>query len=212
MEASEHKFLPDKGILIIGGSPRKGGNSDVILAALSERLGEMGVPCDTIYLRDHEITPCIGCEACRKDHVCHGVRDDMQRLYPKIIAARGLVLVSPTHHYNVTAWMKAFIDRMYCFYWFGDAVPRPWSSCLAGQGRVGAVVAVCEQADPKDMGFTLEAMKLPLQAFGYEVADAVSIFKIFKKAGVKAVPEVMARLARAADTIGAAYEKCLDKD
>ena len=50
--------------------------------------------------------------------------DGMSLLYPKIIDARGLVLVSPTHNYNITAIMKAFIDRLYCFYNF-DNKNRP---------------------------------------------------------------------------------------
>ena len=109
----------------------------------------------------------------------------MQVLYPLIIESAGLILISPTHHYNITAWMKAFIDRMYCFYTFEDTQPRKWASRLAGQGRKAVVGAVCEQENPDDMGFTIEAMKRPLQALGYEIIGELPVFGIFDKGKVR---------------------------
>ena len=94
-------------------------------------------------------------------------------------------MVSPTHNYNITAWMKAFIDRLYCFYNFDNSVPRNWSSQLAGQGRKAVVAAICEQEDAEDMGFTIEAMKKPLSALGYEIVGELAVFRIFHKAKVK---------------------------
>lgn len=93
----------------------------------------------------------------------------MSLIYPGILESQGLILVSPTHNYNVTAWMKAIIDRLYCFYNFDDKRPRGWSSRLAGQGRKAVLAAICEQKNKDDMGFTLDAMRLPLEALGYEI-------------------------------------------
>ncbi len=106
-------------------------------------------------------------------------------IYDQVISSQGLALVSPTHNYNITSWMKAFIDRLYCFYNFADNRPRSWSSQLAGQGRKAVIAAICEQKSKKDMGFTLEAMRLPLEALGYEIVGELSVFKIFDKAKVK---------------------------
>lgn len=198
---------PASEILCIGGSPRKGGNTDVILHTMEETFRRTTIPCDTVHLRDLAFSPCIGCEACRRDHVCRGCNDAMQELYPKIRRARGMVLVSPTHHYNITAWMKAFIDRMYCFYSFGTDSPRSWSSCLAGQDRLAALVAVCEQKDREDMGFTLEAMEKPMTAFGYTIVGEAAIFKIFEKAGIEAKPREMKKVTGLADTMAAAMKE-----
>jgi multimeric flavodoxin WrbA len=117
----------------------------------------------------------------------------MHLLYPKIVASRGLVLISPTHNYNITAWMKAFIDRLYCFYTFNDERPRGWSSHLGGQGRKAAIAAVCEQVDKKDMGFTLEAMCLPIEALGYEVIDELAVFGLFDKGIVTQKKEILVK-------------------
>ena len=118
----------EKTILLVGASPRKGGNSDLLLKAASEGIQAQQVPCETVYLRDYIYQPCLGCEKCRTDKVCSRLRDGMTLLYPKVEAARGLLLASPVHHYNVTGWMKAFIDRLYCYYDFEDTQPRSWSS------------------------------------------------------------------------------------
>ena len=136
-------------------------------------------------LTDIQFQGCIGCERCRKDKICTGLVDGMSSVYDRVISSQGLVLVSPTHNYNITSWMKAFIDRLYCFYNFGDDRPRSWSSQLGGQGRKAVIAAICEQKDKKDMGFTLEAMRLPLEALGYEIVGELSVFKIFDKAKVK---------------------------
>jgi multimeric flavodoxin WrbA len=121
----------------------------------------------------------------------------MSLLYPQILQAAGIVLVSPTHTYNITALMKAFIDRLYCFYEFADTRPRAWKSRLAGQGRRAVIVAVCEQPGAKNMGFTLEAMRLPLESHDIEVVADVAAFGLFDRGAVKHRPEVLEQ-ARAA--------------
>jgi multimeric flavodoxin WrbA len=128
---------------------------------------------------------CIGCEKCRKDKICTGITDGMSFLYERIVLSKGLVLVSPTHNYNITSWMKAFIDRLYCFYNFKNDRPRSWSSNLSHQGRKAVIAAVCEQESSEDMGFTIDAMKRPIKALGYEIIGELAVFKIFDKAKVR---------------------------
>lgn len=115
----------------------------------------------------------------------------MSVIYNQIISAKGLVLVSPTHNYNITSWMKAFIDRLYCFYTFENDRPRSWSSQLANQDRKAVIAAVCEQNTKEDMGFTLDAMKKPLEALGYEIIGELAVLRIFDKAKVKQDREAM---------------------
>jgi len=178
---------PKSKVLGIGGSPREGGNSDILLKQILKGFTEKKSKTTAIslQLRDYQYQGCIGCERCRKDKICTGLRDGMSLIYPDIIESKALVLVSPTHNYNITAWMKAFIDRLYCFYNFDHNRPRGWSSRLAGQGRKATLAAICEQEDQNDMGFTLNAMRLPLEALGYEIIDELPVFRIFGKAKVK---------------------------
>ena len=189
-------ITPKPQVIGIGGSPRKGGNSDVLLKQILKGVTESSITATGIRLRDYQYQPCIGCEQCRKDKLCTGLNDGMSLLYPKIIESRGLVLVSPTHHYNVTAWMKAFIDRLYCFYNFDNRRPRRWSSQLAGQGRKAVLAAVCEQEDVADMGFTLDAMRLPLEALGYEIIGELPVLAIFDRAKVKEEKEILLKASK----------------
>jgi multimeric flavodoxin WrbA len=119
----------------------------------------------------------------------------MSLLYPKIIASRGLVLVSPVHHYNVTALIKAFIDRLYCFYTFENTRPREWSSRLANQNRRAVLVAICEQVHKQDIGFTLDAMRRPLTALGYEIVGELPVFGVFDRGKVKTNTAVLEKAA-----------------
>ena len=186
------EYPPQASIFGVGGSPRKNGNSDALLEQILNGAREKEVPAAGIHLRDMQFSACIGCEQCRKDLICTGLDDGMSVLYPEVHQARGLVLVSPTHNYNITSWMKAFIDRLYCFYTFAETRPRAWSSRLAGQGRKVVLAAVCEQEHKRDMGFTLEAMRLPLEALGYDIVGELPVFRIFDRGKVKDNDEVLA--------------------
>ncbi len=177
--------IPGNKVLGVGGSPRENGNSDILLRQALNGVGQENIECSLIQLRDVQFQGCIGCEQCRKDKICTGLNDGMSLIYSKIISARGLVLVSPTHNYNITSWMKAFIDRLYCFYNFQNTRPRVWSSQLADQNRKAVIIAVCEQENKKDMGFTLEAMRIPIEALGYQIIGEHAIFKVFDKGKVK---------------------------
>ena len=161
------------GILAVDGSPRAGGNTDKLTAAAVKGASDPA-ETETIHLRSFTFHPCVGCEACRKALTCTKHNDGMTLLYPKIDRTRGLILSCPTHNYNVTAWMKAFIDRLYPYYIFADKRPGVWSSRLAGQNRKAVLIAVCEEPDQEGMGFTLEAMRLPMVALGYEIVGEFS--------------------------------------
>jgi len=187
---------PESRVSGIGGSPRKGGNSDIILKHILNGVAEKNMDSNGFQLRDFQYQGCVGCERCRKDKICTGLKDGMSLIYPDILASRGLVLVSPTHNYNVTAWMKAFIDRLYCFYEFDHNRPRGWSSRLAGQGRKAALGAVCEQENKRDMGFTLEAMRLPLEALGYEIVGELTLFGVFDRGKAKENDEILSQAVR----------------
>ena len=191
IKANNEYLPPEKTVLGVAGSPRKNGNSDVLLRQVLKGVSRENIACGSIQLREIQFQGCIGCEKCRKDKICTGLKDGMSLIYSQIITSKGLVLVSPTHNYNITSWMKAFIDRLYCFYNFENTRPRTWSSQLADQDRKAVLVAVCEQENKKDMGFTLDAMRVPIEALGYQVIGELPIFRIFDKGKVKEDTESM---------------------
>ena len=67
---------------------------------------------------------------------------------------------------------------------------------MAGQGRKAVLVAVCEQEDIADMGFTLTAMRLPLEALAYEVIGELPVLAIFDIRKVKEKNEILFKASR----------------
>lgn len=172
--------------LLISGSPRAKGNTVSALAIAGSALSASGYSTELVRLRDHEFSPCIGCERCRADRECTGLTDGMTPLYEKLMAADLWVIASPVHNYNVTAWVKALIDRLYCFYDFDDSThPRSWTSRLAGTGKHSIVIAVAEQLSEEDTGFALEAMSRPLAALGVPPLAAILLRGYFGTAALR---------------------------
>ncbi len=167
-------------ILGIVGSRRKKGNTSVLVQEALGAAEKEGAKTKLIFLGDYSIKDCRGCEGCKDTYKCV-INDDMQKIYPLLLEADGIILGSPTYFYNVTASVKVFIDRCYCFEVFAEDDRSCWLSINeALGGKYAAVIAICEQQDETDMGFTPEAMSKPLEALGYRVVDTVKVFKLFK--------------------------------
>ena len=98
--------------LVIYGSPRKNGNTDILLKELVKGIKDRNekIKIKEIYLRDLNIHPCRGCRACDKSGRCV-LDDDMQKLHIRLQEANYIILGSPIFFYNVTAQSKAMIDR-----------------------------------------------------------------------------------------------------
>lgn len=192
-------------ILGIGSSPRKNSNSTAMLRAALGGALAAGCEIDSALLRKYTYSSCKGCEKCRVDKKCTGLNDGMTLIYPKIEAAKGLILATPVHFYNVSALAKAFIDRLYCYFDFDmNSRPRAWSSRLAGQGRKAVILAVAEQPEKKDMGVVMEAMRLPLESLGFEIVDEVAVLSVFDAGLIRKNDEALARCEEAGQVLAQA--------
>lgn len=98
-------------ILGIAGSPRRGGNTDVLLAEFMKGAASRRAEVKTIVLNDLNIAPCQHCDACLKKGECR-IDDDMQMVYRVLEQADLIVLASPIQFTGVTAQMKTMIDRL----------------------------------------------------------------------------------------------------
>lgn len=93
------------------GSPRKKGNSDLLLAAVMQGLENRGARTRTIQVTRQHIEPCKELTVCEKKGICP-IDDDMGReFYSLLRRADIIVAASPVFFYNVSAQLKAFIDR-----------------------------------------------------------------------------------------------------
>ena len=123
-------------ILIISGSPRKGGNTELLAEAFAKGAAEHH-HVEIVSVRDYKVNPCLGCNACFKTNgrsseshpssledgrvvtdegeangVCAQM-DDMAIVYEKMNQAEVLVIASPVYFYGISAQLKALIDRFH---------------------------------------------------------------------------------------------------
>jgi multimeric flavodoxin WrbA len=94
----------------LNGSPRRGGNTDLLLAEVMKGAQSQDAESKTLVLNDLKISPCQHCDACFEAGVCR-IKDDMQMVYKEMEKADRIVLASPIHFLGLTAQMKAMIDR-----------------------------------------------------------------------------------------------------
>ncbi|MDD2463645.1 MAG: flavodoxin family protein [Desulfobulbus sp.] len=97
-------------ILLFNGSPRKRGNTDLLLERIEQTIRRAGFTAEHINLAHLKIHPCTGCGHCESEGLCI-FNDDMAPLYDKIDQANRIVIGSPIYFYGVTAQTKTFIDR-----------------------------------------------------------------------------------------------------
>lgn len=195
--APTHDPTPERHVLLASGSPRRGGNTDAILAMCAEELVHRSIPTTTVRLCDIEIHPCTGCEACRRTGTCSRFSDGMSDLYPTIERSQGLILASPTYNYTVTPEVKAFIDRYYPYYDFTEPRPGPYRARLAGQRRMMIPIGICEQNEASEMRYTIPVMRDALEVIGYETVTEIAVTGHFYAGTVAKDEEVRRRVSEA---------------
>jgi multimeric flavodoxin WrbA len=101
-------------VLGVVGSPRRKGNTHILISRILEGAEAEGAATEILLLRKMKIRECDGCHACWKGKEC-SKKDDMNDLYPKITASDVIVFGTPVYWYGPTALMKGFIDRFVYF-------------------------------------------------------------------------------------------------
>ena len=100
-----------KKVLILSGSPRKGGNSDLLCDEFLRGAKEAGNDVEKIRVAEKNIGYCTGCYYCQKSGGVCAKKDDMTELLQKMIDADVIVLASPVYFYSIDAQLKTVIDR-----------------------------------------------------------------------------------------------------
>lgn len=99
-----------KNVLILSGSPRRNGNSDLLCDAFGAGALDAGNAVEKIFVRDKKIGYCNACYGCRKTGKCV-IQDNMAEVLEKMHWADVIVMASPVYFYSIDAQMKALIDR-----------------------------------------------------------------------------------------------------
>ena len=131
-----------EGVKVLGlfGSPRRGGNTELLLEEALKGAEKEGAEVERIYLSDLTITPCKECHGCDNTGNCV-ILDDMEKIYPKLLEADVVILASPIFFYGVTAWAKALIDRSQAL-WSRKYLLKDASLGKEGKKRKGLFISV----------------------------------------------------------------------
>ncbi len=97
-------------IVAIAGSPRRNGNSDILLQRFLEGARSAGAEAAVVTVSDRDIHPCTECLGCAEEGVCV-FKDDMEEVEKLLLSADGIVVASPVFFYGLPARLKAMIDR-----------------------------------------------------------------------------------------------------
>ena len=173
-----------KRVLILSGSPRKGGNSDLLCEEFLRGALDAGHEAEKIFLRSKKIAPCSACYYCSESGGVCAIQDDMGEILDKMAAADVIVMASPVYFYSICAQMKIVIDRCLArwktfknkeFYyimtaaWLDDKVMdctlecfRGFSGLLEGSQEKGVLCAkgVYEVGTVKDTDFLAQAYEM----------------------------------------------------
>ena len=157
-----------KKVLAIYGSPRRNGNTSLLLKRAVDGARAAGAEVEEIVLRDLKLSPCLEIYGCKTNGRC-AIKDDFQGLYDKLLACDGLILASPIFFYTVSAHTKILIDRCQSLwvkkYWIDTVSPgqKPptkkgiFISVGATKGKKlfdGALLTIKYFFDVLDMGLT----------------------------------------------------------
>ncbi|MDD5190340.1 MAG: flavodoxin family protein [Dehalococcoidales bacterium] len=134
-------------ILALVGSPRKNGNTNFLVDQALEEAEKSGADTEKIMLADLSMSPCLGHENCGSFETCLQ-KDGGTAVLHKFLEADGLILASPVYYYDVTAWMKIFIDRNYFLYRHG----------LKSKARAAGLIVVAGGTGIEDTVHTLDKL------------------------------------------------------
>lgn len=126
-------------VVVIMGSPRKGGNSDLLAEALIAAAEERGHSVQCFDAGRMKIQGCHACNTCYKTGKPCSFDDDFNQIAPAVLGADAVVFAMPTYWFSVPSNIKGVLDRLYCF--------LPSGKIEQASGKKAALIACCGDAD-----------------------------------------------------------------
>ncbi len=176
-------------MLIVLGSPRKGGNGETLARKVAESVINSGGVVDYIRLNDLNLRPCQGCGGCDKTGKCV-IKDDMTEVYQAVDAADRILLVSPVYFYGLSAQCKIF----------GDRFQARWSRkyllkerIRQGEGRKGYLLSTAATKGSKIFDCSILTTRYIFDAMDLEYGGDLLVQGVDGRKAVLGVPDEMAR-------------------
>ncbi|MFC2013281.1 flavodoxin family protein [Chloroflexota bacterium] len=176
-------------VLGIAGSPRRGGNTDLLLAEVLKGAASKGAEVKTIILDKLKIAPCQHCDACLETGNCK-INDDMQMVYRELEQADRIVLVSPIQFMTVTAQAKAMIDRCQCLWARKYVLKKPPLGSEPGKKK-GLFVSVGGRKIANLFDAALVTIKALFNTLDITYAGELVFHAIDEKGAIKEHPDAL---------------------
>jgi multimeric flavodoxin WrbA len=152
-------------IIGISGSPRVDGNTEVLVKEALEGARQKGAEVEFVALSGKKIEGCLACSECGKSGKCI-IDDEMQDIYPRMMAADGVIIGTPIYFGQMSSQTKAFIDRTYLLSKLGKKLEGKVGGVIAVGGRAGHEFTTVALMDY----MTLQGLILPPKAFAHSFA------------------------------------------
>lgn len=163
-----------KKIVVITGSPRKGGNSFAMADAFIQKAESLGHTVTRFDAAMKNVGGCHACETCFSTGKACSFDDDFNTIAPAILEADAVVFATPVYWYSIPAQIKGVIDKLYSF-------------CAAGKdiaGKKCAIIACCEEHDAT----VLDGVRVPIERSAallkWEMAGEVLITGVLNKGDI----------------------------
>ncbi|OQY58415.1 MAG: FMN reductase [Desulfobacteraceae bacterium 4572_88] len=129
-------------VIAFNGSPRKDGNTSIMIRRVFEELQKEGIETEFFQLGGKNIRGCATCFKCfeNKDQRCSMKKDVLNECIEKMLGADGIIMGSPTYFSNVSTEMKALIDRAgLVAKGNGDMLRRKAGAAVVAARRAGSI-------------------------------------------------------------------------
>ncbi len=169
-------------ILALIGSPRTGGNTDILVKEILRGAKSKGYLVERLDLYDYEILPCLDCRRCKRSesgYTC-ALMDGMKEIYPMLENSDCIIFGTPIYWYGPTAKMKLLIDRL-----------RPFIANGKLKGKKGAVVVPSEEGS-ECCGPLMEMFRMSFDYLGMEMAGSI-LAKAYERGEILERPEELKR-------------------
>ena len=169
-------------ILGVVGSPRKKGNTHILVSRILDGAQEKGAVTEILFLNDLHIRECDGCHVCWKGKRC-SKKDDMNRIYPKIINSDIIIFGTPVYWFGPTALMKCFIDR---FVYFNCPENR-----VKIRGKAAVIAVPFEEENPKTARLLVQFFKKSIQYLEMNLIGTILASGVSQRGDILAKQELL---------------------
>ena len=172
-------------VLGIVGSPRKNGNTDILVSEVLRGAKDTGSKVEMVFLNDLEIKPCqaICSDYCKRTSNCK-IKDDMTELYNKLFESEVIILGTPVYWYGPSAQFKAFLDRWYAF-----SHPK---YILKMRGKKLILITPFEESDTSAANSLVEMIEKSINYLDAKFHGSLLV-SVGEKGAIKQNPEAMNR-------------------